>query len=399
MNTKLAAACGAILSITTWGCGNVDPNTGEFYEGYEDVGEVQSAVLGTFVALPSLPVVSTVHGFALTASADDASARLGFMFKDDAYRQKLLSEGGVLWDGGGVYSGAQVFGVYKLGGELGKTWLPYEGRLTPQTYQYSELSFNAGMSYYTATYPSFGGLVSVVKGGQAGTYALTPAFTTRKAHSVGFLGGQLFALIAQKTVGLTLSTFPLDKFGNLSNVWANLATLEADATTVTDPSLMPAGDRLVGAYVRAGKAYVRASTTPQNVAQASDFPLIGQVEDAARLSIAWDGTNLYLATLSSDGVLSVQRTTFAATAQWQTIATHVTGAVTDFSLAGKANSVLLAVRQGRALRVFLAPDDSWPSFDAVLPGSFSLVNAATGPTLAVLSQDPAASHVLRTFQH
>ena len=349
--------------------------------------------------LAPLPAVTNAYSFALSTNDLDGSARLGFMFKDDAYRQKLLSAGGVLWDGGGVYSGAGVFGVYKLGGELGKTWQPYEGRLTPQTYQYSELSFNAGQSYYTTTYPSFGGLVSVVKSGQTGTYALTPAFTTRKSHSVAFFGGQLFALIAQKTVGLTLSTFPIDQFGNLNNLWTKLATLDADATSVVDPTLLAAGDRLVAAYVRAGSVSVRASNTPQSVTQASDFPLLAQVTDAVHVSVAWDGSKLYLATISSTGTLSIQRTSFAPDAQWQTVATHVAGAVTDLSLAGKLNSVLLAVRQGGALRVFLAPDDAWPSFDAVLPGSFSLVNAAAGPTLAVLNQDPAASHVLRTFQH
>jgi hypothetical protein len=216
---------------------------------------------------------------------------------------------------------------------------------------------------------------------------------------VGFLAGQLFALIAQKTVGLTLSTFPLDKFGNLNNAWTNLATLELDATTVTDPTLLTAGERLVAAYVRAGKAYVRASSAPQSVTQAADYPLIGQVDDAIHLSIAWDGAKLYLATISSSGVLTVQRTSFASEATWETVATHVTGAVSDLSLAGKASSVLLAVRQGSALRVFLAPDDAWPSFDAVLPGSFSLVNAATGPALAIMSLEPTATHILRTFQH
>jgi len=221
--------------------------------------------------LAALPAVNTAYSFALAANDQDGSVRLGFMFKDDAYRQKLIATGGVLWDGGGVYSGTQVFGVYKLGGELGKTWLPYERRLTPQTYQYSELSFSAGQSYYTTTYPSFGGLISVIKSGQTGTYALTPAFATRKSHSVGFVAGQLFGLIAQKTVGLTLSTYPVDKFGNISNFWTNLATLEADATSVSDSTIIPAGERLVAAYVRAGKGYVRASSAPQSITQAADF--------------------------------------------------------------------------------------------------------------------------------
>ncbi|MEO6603396.1 MAG: hypothetical protein ABIQ16_26160, partial [Polyangiaceae bacterium] len=309
-----------------------------------------------------------------------------------------MAAGGVLWDGGGVYSGTQVIGIYKLGGELGKTWLPYEGRLTPQTYQFSELSFNAGQSYYTTMYPSFGGLVSVIKSAQSGTYALTPAFVTRKAHSVGFFGGQLFGLIAQKTVGLTLSTFPIDKFGQLNNLWANLVTLEADGATVTDPTLLPVSDRLVAAYVHAGKAYVRASTTPQTVALAADFPVIGQVEDAVHVSIAWDGSKLYLATISNAGLLTVQRLALAVGATWETVATHVTGPVSEISLAGKANSVVLAVRQTGALRIYLTPSDSLPSFDTVLAGNFSLVNASTGPTVAVMNLDAAATHTLRTFQ-
>ena len=349
--------------------------------------------------LAALPTVNTAYSFALATNDQDGTPRLGFMFKDDSYRQALLDAGGVLWDGGGVYSGSQVFGVYKLGGELGKTWVPYEGRLTPQTYQFSELKFDAGQSYYTTTYPSFGGLVSVVKGGQSGTYALTPAFVTRKSQSVGFFGGQLFALIAQKAVGLTLSTFPIAQFGTLSNLWTHLVTLEADATTITDPSLLPAGDRFVAAYVRAGKAYVRASQTPQSAAQPTDFPIIGEVEDALHESVAWDGNQVYLATISSAGVLTVQRLAFTAGAVWETVATHVTGTVTEVSLAGSPSGVLLGLRQGGALRVYSTLGDTWPSFDALLAGNFSLVSGATGATLAVLNLDAAASHTLRTFQH
>ncbi len=347
--------------------------------------------------LPSLPTVNTAYGFALGINDTDGSPRLGFIFKDDAYRQKLLASNSVLWDGGGVYTGTQVFGVYQLGGETGKAWVLYEGRLTPQYYQYSDLTFNAGQSYYTTSYPSFGGLISVVKSGQYGTYALTPAFTTRKAHSVGFFGGQLFALIAQKAPGLTLSMFPIDKFGMLSNLWVNLATLETDATTVIDPVMLPAGDRLVAGYVRAGKGYVRASKTPQSVAQAGDFPIIGQTEDAVHLSVAWDGTKLYMATISSSGSLKVQRAALADTLQWEVLTTHVTGTVSDVSLAGKANSVLLGVRQGGALRVYLTAVDDLPSFDAVLPGNFSLVNSATGPALAVMNLEASATHTLRSF--
>jgi hypothetical protein len=355
--------------------------------------------------LAALPTVSNAYSFALAANDQDGSARLGFMFQDVAYRQQL---GSALWDNGGAYSGNQVFAVYKLAGDTGKTWTLSEGRVTPQTYQYSELTFNAGVSYYTTTYPSFGGLISVVKAAKYGAYALTPAFTNRKSHSVGFLNGQLFALIAQKNaaspapaIGLTLSTFPIASLdaATFSNLWTNLSTLETDSAAISDPTLLAAGDSLVAAYIRAGQAYVRATQAPQSVAQASDYPIFGQVDDAVHLSLAWDGSKLYLASVSSAGVLTVQRRTLSDGASWETLATHVTGVVTDFSLAGKANSVLLGVRQGGALRVYLTPTDAVPSFDAVLPGNFSLLNAAAGPTLAIVDLGATATHTLRSFVH
>jgi hypothetical protein len=348
--------------------------------------------------LAALPTVANAYSFALATNDQDGSARLGFMFKDDAYRAQLLAQGGVLWDGGGVYSGAWVFGVYKLGGETGKVWQPYQGRLTPQYYQYSELAFSSGDSYYTTSYPSFGGLVSVIKNGQGGAYALTPAFTTRKAHSVGFLGGQLFALIAQKAPGLTLSTYPADQVGStLSNLWQNLVTIEADASTVTDPTLLAAGDELVLAYAINGNAVVRASNAPGSAALPADLPVIAQVTDAVHLSVAWDSSELYLATVSSSGALTVQRAALGGTPSWEVLSTRVTGAVSDISLAGKTNSVLLGVRQTNALRVYLSPTEALPSFDAVLPGNFSLINAASGPTLALLDLDASAAHTLRSF--
>jgi hypothetical protein len=355
--------------------------------------------------LGAMPSVTNAYSFALAADDQDGSARLGFMFQDAALRQKL---GTALWDNGGAYSGNQVFAVFKLGGDTGKTWTLSEGRVTPQTYQYSELTFSAGVSYYTTTYPSFGGLVSVVKGAKYGAYALTPAFSNRKSHSVAFLNGQLFALIAQKNaaapapaVGLTLSTFPIAPLdtGALSNLWTNLSTLETDSANISDPSLLAAGDSLVAAYIHAGTAYVRATKTPQSVAQANDYPVVGQVDDAVHLSVAWDGAQLYLATVSSGGLLTVQRRPLSDGASWESLTTHVTGAVSDFSLAGKANSVLLGVRQGAALRVYLTPSDALPSFDAVLPGNFSLLNAAAGPALAVMDLGAGATHTLRSFVH
>ncbi len=344
--------------------------------------------------LAPLPAVTTAYSFALATNDQDGTPRLGYMFTDATYLASLDASG-VLWHGGGVYDGPQGFAVYKLGAD--KAWAAYQGRSTPQTYQYSELTFNAGQSYYTTTYPSFGGLVSVVRNGMGGAYALTPAFTTRKSHSVGFSNGQLFALVAQKTPGLTLSTIPADQVGaTVANLWTNLVTLETNASTVTDPSVLSAGNTLVAAYAINGGAVVRASTSPATLAQAADFSVIGQLSDTAHLSVAWDGSKLYLATLSASGVLTVQRTALE-NPSWETLATHVTGAVSDISLAGSANGVLLGIRQTNALRVYLSPTDAQPAFDAVLAGNFSLINAATGPVLAVLNLDPSATHTLRTF--
>jgi hypothetical protein len=63
------------------------------------------------------------------------------------------------------------------------------------------------------------------------------------------------------------------------------------------------------------------------------------------------------------------------------------------------NSLLLGVRQANALRAYLSPTDALPSFDAVMAGNFSLIDAASGATLAVLNLDPAAAHTLRSFVH
>ena len=171
------------------------------------------------------------------------------MFNDTAYRAALASEASI-WDGGGVYSGANVFAIYELRGFGAKsTWRAYQGRYTPQTYSYSELAFDNGSSYYTTNYDLFGGLISVVKDGGQGTYALTPAYAGSGAHSIAFVNGELYGLMAQKTVGLTLSRFPISQFGQLSNYWTNLATIEAAAANATAPKLIRAGATLVGAYL------------------------------------------------------------------------------------------------------------------------------------------------------
>jgi hypothetical protein len=348
--------------------------------------------------LDALPSVTTAYSFALASNDIDGTPRLGFTFNDATYRQALLDRGGVLWDGGGVYSGAQVFGVYQLGGTSGHTWTPYQGRLTPQYYLYSELAFDQGSSYYTTTYPSFGGLVSVVKDGQKGTYALTPAFTTRKAHSIAFLNDKLYALIAQKTVGLTFSNFPTDQFGNLSNVWTKLAALEASADSVVDPSLIATGTKLVAAYVIDGAAVVRATSAPDSITQASDFAVIGGCADAVHVHAGWDGSKLFLACISSTGTLTLQSTDpAAATPQWTTVATQIVGAVADAEISGRAGKQTLAVRQGSAVRVYQDLTSARPSFDAVLSGDFQVVSSATGSILAVCDLTASSVHQVRSF--
>ena len=97
------------------------------------------------------------------------------MFTDPTYRSELIASG-ALWDGGGVYSGANVYATYEL---EASAWEAYEGRTTPQTYAHSELLVTADASYYTTNYPSFGGLLSMIKNGQTGAYALSAAYTNR----------------------------------------------------------------------------------------------------------------------------------------------------------------------------------------------------------------------------
>src|SRR6185369_9896598 len=118
----------------------------------------------------------------------------------------------------------------------------YEGRTTPQTYAFSELVVASSASYYTTNYPSFGGLISVIRNGGKGAYALTPAFTSKKAHSIAVPVGSadLYALAAQSgTTGLTFSKFPIAQFGvTFPNYWTNLAVLAASATTVASPQVV-----------------------------------------------------------------------------------------------------------------------------------------------------------------
>jgi hypothetical protein len=397
MNTKLAAACGAILSITTWGCGNVDPNTGEFYEGYEDVGEVQSAVLGTFVALPSLPVVSTVHGFALTSSADDASARLGFMFTDATYRQTLLTAG-TIQNLGGSYDGPNAYVTYRISGGA---WQGYEGRTTPQTYAFSELVVAGNASYYTTNYSSFGGLISTIRNGGMGVYALTPAFTTRKAHSIAVPVGSsdLYALAAQSgTTGLTFSKIAISQFGVVfPNNWVNLATLASSATTVAAPQVVMAGSKLAASYILGADAVFRATSSPATVTSAASLPVIGGCTGAALADIAWDGTYLYAACASAAGAVTVKRASLTnlSSVTWSTVSTSISGAVTALDLEASPTGVSIAVRVGSALKVYKNVSDSAPTFDEVRPGTFDLARTANGIVLSLC--DLGGDRILRTW--
>lgn len=374
--------------------------------GVLDDGEVDAGatkyICNTAPAWPelvALPSVTTAYSFALAVNDVDEGARLGFMFGDPAYRQALTNEGQI-WDGGGVYSGPNVLALYNLQGVGAQSrWTAYQGRYTPQFYSYSELSFDSGSSYYTTNFSSFGGLISVVKDGGAGTYALTAAYGGSRAHSIAFVDHVLYGLIAQKNVGLTLSRFPVDRFGQLSNLWTNLATIEAAAANATAPKLIRAGNALVGAYVAGGRASVRATTTPGSVAQASDFVEIGSCADATRVDVAWADSKLYVACIAADGALTVRSASIADlnAVAWAPVVTGVVGPVSDLDLSGLGTRISLAVRQGTAVRAYASIMDAAPSFDAVLPGTFDLQVAKEGLVLSVC--DLAGNKTVRTFLH
>jgi hypothetical protein len=344
--------------------------------------------------LDALPVVAAVHSFALTTSTDDGSPRLGYMFSDAAYQQSLL-DGGAITNIGGSYSGPNTYVTYQV---TGSGWQGYEGRETPQTYAFSALAVVDGASYYTTNYPSFGGLVAVIRNGGKGTYALTPAFTTRKAHSIAVPPGSdtLYALVAQPA-GLTFSSFPIAEFGNLSNEWTNLATLDPSASTVSYPQLLVAGANVVATYIQGTSAVIRATSSPSTVAAATDVPVIGGCANAVLADSAWDGTNLYVACVDSLYNLTVQSASLPdlTAVTFSTLATAVTGEIDAIDLEANASGVSLALRQGTAIRVYAKVTDPLPAFDAVLPGSFDLTRAAPGLVLAVC--DSAGDRTLRTY--
>jgi hypothetical protein len=355
----------------------------------------------TWSELAALPVVTTAYGFALAASDVDSKAHLGFMFTDVTYEAALASQG-VLWNGDGAYFGANAVALYGFTGSGASTaWTAYQGRYTPQTYSFSELRYDSGNSFYTTDYPSFGGLISVIENGGKGVYALTPAYSTERAHSIAFNNHVLYALAAQASVGLTLSTTPIASFGNLDDLWVNKATIETAAAGATLPEMINAAGTLVGAYIVGGVATVRATTTPSTVTTAANFipiPLpAGTCSGATRVDIAYANSLLYAGCISSAGVLTVEKANISnlASVAWSTVTTGVSGAVTDLDLTGLGTVISLAVRQGTSVKVFTAVTDATPSFNMVIPGTFALQDAAEGLVLSVC--DLTGARQVRTF--
>ena len=200
-------------------------------------------------------------------------------------------------------------------------------------------------------------------------------------------------------MGLTLSRFPVDSFGQLSNLWTNLATIEASAAGAKAPKLIRAGGTLVGAYLAGGKAIVRATSTPASVTQASQFVEIGSCADATRVDVAWADSKLYVACIAASGALTVRSASIADlnAVAWTPVTTGVVGPVSDLDLSGLGTRASLAVRQGTAVRVYASVTDDTPSFDAVLPGTFDLQVAKEGLVLSVC--DLAGNKTVRTFLH
>jgi hypothetical protein len=407
MNKQLVIAWTIVLSLVTWGC-EAPMTSEEIADRYgedgakaepsDDVDAIQSAVLGTFVALPALPVVTTAYGFALAASADDGSARLGFMFTDATYRASLLAAGKIQ-NMGGSYDGPNAYATYKV---QSSAWSPYEGRTTPQTYSFSELVHASGASYYSTDYASFGGLISAIRNGGKGVYAQTPAFTTRKAHSISIPVGSadMYSLIAQAgTAGLTFSRIAISQFGVVfPSAWVDMAQVSTAASTVSEPQLLPAGGtRLAASYILGANAVIRATTNPATITSATNIPAIGSCTGAVHVDIAWDGTNLYAACATSAGVLTVQKTSLASlpSTLWSAVPTSIIGAVTALDLEGSSTGVSIAVRIGTSVKVYKNVTDPSANFDEVRPGQFDLARTTNGIVIAIC--DLTGDRTLRTW--
>lgn len=228
-------------------------------------------------------------------------------------------------------------------------------------------------------------------------------YLNERAHSVAFNSHVLYALVAQQSIGLTLSTTPISSFGNLNDLWTNLATIETVASNPSVPELIDAGGTLVGAYIlgtgATATATIRATTSPSTVTTAAAFKSIGSCASATQVDVAYTSPYLYVACVTSTGTLSVQKANISnlSSISWSTVATPgVTSAVSAIDLAGQGTVISLAVRQGSALKVFTNVSDATASFNMAIPGTFALQPATEGLVLSV-SNLSATTNGIRTF--
>jgi hypothetical protein len=207
----------------------------------------------------------------------------------------------------------------------------------------------------------------------------------------------LYALVAQQTVGLTLSTTPISSFGNLNDLWVDEATIETASAAATLPEMINAGGTLVGAYIVGGNAKIRATTSPSTITTGTQFTQIGSCTGAAQVDIAYANSLLYVGCVSSTGALTVKKASIAnlSSVSWTPVTTGVSGAVTAIDLSGQGTAIALAVRQSTSVEVFSAVTDPTPSFDMVIPGTFALQAASQGLVLSVC--DLTGARQVETF--
>ena len=333
-----------------------------------------------------LPSVSTSHGCALGEHDTDESVHLGFMFTDSV-AQAALIERGVLWQGGGLYEGPQTLAIYQSveDGEM-VAWEAYQGRTTPQIYAYSELHFHLGSSYYTTSYAAFGGLLSVVKDGRQGAYALTPAFTDRKAHSVDFIGGTMWALIAQAS-GLTITSHPTNAFG-LSSSWSDHVTLQADASSVHTPILRTDGAALFGGYVHAGVGRLFHVASPASLSRPREVSELMTCVNAIGIDVLITDDAFAVACTLADGSFTIDVAPLNDPGSFVRQATAAIANVTETQLFSSGGGVGYAVRVGADdVRVFDDVSDASPALSYASAGEFRMQGSSTETLLAFCPED------------
>ncbi len=350
-----------------------------------------------------LPAVQTLHGFSLTVDTADGSPRLGFMFLDPDYGDVVDP---VLPRYSGVYNGNNVYVTERM---EGSGWVAYNGRKTPQTYSHSELLVVDGTSFYSTNYSAFGGLISVIAAGPAipevdqgkGLYALTPAFTNRRAHSIAVFPGdsQIYLLAAQSgAAGFTLLTAPFSGIGDLGNTYVTKARFDDSvAADIYEPQLLVAGDTLIASYREGSSVFVRASALPGDIASEADIPVVGGCSDASLFRTASDGEYLYLACVDSSGSLTLKRAELRGllTDAFEDVVIGSVTGVDALDLAGSRSGVSLGVRQGATVRVWDRVSDPAPVFQESVAGTFDLVRSSRGLVLSIA--DLSGDKTLRTF--